>query len=394
MSQRLINRSPDLKLLQGEGYDLEVRSSFLLVKHVPYLDANRGLRFGTLVSVLDLANDATVPPASHVAMFIGEHPCKEDGSILSQIQHSSNRQQLLHNLEIDHTFSAKPKDGVYRDYHHKMTTYAHIISAPAHTIEPNATAQTFPVIQDDETEDVFHYLDTASDRAGIGLINDKLRLDAVAIVGLGGTGGYVLDLVAKTPVKAVHLFDGDRFIQHNAFRSPGAVAGDDLAGGPLKVHYFTQIYSRMRRNIVSHPYYIDESNADELSSMRFVFICIDKGAAKKLIIEKLESSGVAFIDVGMGVLEVDGALSGLVRVTTSTPDKRDHVLGKHRVTLVDADGNEDYNQNIQIADLNALNAALAVIRWKKLCGFYVNLEHEHYSVYAINGNTLINEDQA
>ena len=394
MSQRLINRSPDLKLLQGEGYNLEIRSSLLLVKHVPYLDANRGLRFGTLVSALDLANDATVPPASHLAMFIGEHPCKEDGSILSQIQHSSNRHQQLHDLVIDHTFSAKPKDGGYRDYHHKMTTYAHIISAPAHAIEPNATAQTFPVIRDDETEDVFHYLDTASDRAGISLINDKLRLDAVAIIGLGGTGGYVLDLVAKTPVKAVHLFDGDRMIQHNAFRSPGAASGDDLDGGPLKVNYFTQIYSRMRRNIVSHPYYIDESNVDELSSMSFVFICIDKGAAKKLVIQQLESSGVAFIDVGMGVLEVDGALSGLVRVTTSSPDKRDHVLGKHRVTLADADGIEDYDQNIQIADLNALNAALAVIRWKKLYGFYVNLEHEHHSIYAINGNTLINEDQA
>jgi ThiF family len=394
MSQRLISRSPDLKRLQDEGYDLEIRSSFLLVRNVPYFSATRQLCYGTLVSQLELANDVTVQPGSHVAMFVGEHPCKEDGSILGQIQHSSSRQRLLDDLEIDHTFSAKPKDGGYRDYHHKMTTYIHIISAPARSIDPAATAQIFPVIRDSETDDVFQYLDTASDRAGIGPINDKLRLDSVAIVGLGGTGGYVLDLLAKAPVNVIHLFDGDRFIQHNAFRSPGAAAGEDLAGAPLKVDYLARVYSRMRRDIVPHPHYIDKSSVHELSSMKFVFICVDKGAPKKLIIEELESFGIPFIDVGMGLLEVDGALSGLVRVTASTPDKRDHVRAKHRIALADADGNEAYGRNVQIADLNALNAALAVIRWKKLCGFYVDLEHEHHTVYAISGNIVINEDQA
>lgn len=41
---------------------------------------------------------------------------------------------------------------------------------------------------------------------------------------------------------------------------------------------------------------------------------------------------------------------------------------------------------------NALNAAMAVIRWKKLCGFYLDLEGEHHSVYVIDGNHLLNED--
>ena len=40
-----------------------------------------------------------------------------------------------------------------------------------------------------------------------------------------------------------------------------------------------------------------------------------------------------------------------------------------------------YSHNIQIAELNALNAALAVIKWKKLAGFYVDLEGEHFTVY-------------
>ena len=53
---------------------------------------------------------------------------------------------------------------------------------------------------------------------------------------------------------------------------------------------------------------------------------------------------------------------------------------------------QEYGTNIQIADLNALNAALAVIRWKKHLGFYSDLEHEHHSTYQIDGNEITNED--
>jgi tRNA A37 threonylcarbamoyladenosine dehydratase len=45
---------------------------------------------------------------------------------------------------------------------------------------------------------------------------------------MGGTGSYILDLVAKTAVMEIHLFDGDDFNQHNAFRAPGAASLEDL----------------------------------------------------------------------------------------------------------------------------------------------------------------------
>jgi tRNA A37 threonylcarbamoyladenosine dehydratase len=68
-------------------------------------------------------------------------------------------------------------------------------------------------------------------------ISDKLKIPKVAIVGLSGTGVYVLDLVAKTPVQEIHLFDGDLFHSHNAFRSPGAASLDELRQAPKKVTY-------------------------------------------------------------------------------------------------------------------------------------------------------------
>ena len=46
-----------------------------------------------------------------------------------------------------------------------------------------------------------------------------------------------------------------------------------------------------------------------------------------------------------------------------------------------------------MADLNALNAALAVQRWKKYFGFYADLEQECFTTFTLDGNHITNEDQ-
>jgi hypothetical protein len=63
-----------------------------------------------------------------------------------------------------------------------------------------------------------------------------------------------------------------------------------------------------------------------------------------------------------------------------------------RLPSWEAHGDDDYETNVQVADLNALNAALAVPKWKKIVGFYRDLEVEHYSAFTIDGNHIINED--
>jgi hypothetical protein len=352
------------------------------------------VKVATLVSELSLAGDMTTVPGTHVAYFIGDHPCHKDGSAIDKIRHQSLRQQLGQSLTVDHSFSSKPLSGRYADYYEKMTTYVAIISSPACALDPDATALTFPVIEAKEGESVFNYIDTASSRAGINIITGKLELGKVAIVGLGGTGSYVLDLVAKTPVREIHLFDGDKFLQHNAFRSPGAPSVNELREVPQKVIYFTNLYSRMRKGIVPHAGYIDASNVDQLVGMDFVFLCLDEGSAKRLVVENFEAARIAFIDVGMGLYQVNESLAGVLRVTTSTPGQREHVWTKGRIPFSGGDDNNEYSRNIQIADLNALNAALAVIKWKKLCGFYQDLEREYHSTYTIDGNIITNEDNA
>lgn len=154
------------------------------------------------------------------------------------------------------------------------------------------------------------------------------------------------------------------------------------------------IYSQMHRRIVPHPYKVVRENIDELSEMDFVFICIDDGPSRKMIVGKLEEFGIAFIDVGMGIYLIDEKLGGQVRTTSSTDMMRDHVQTKERIPFGAADDNNEYNKNIQIADLNCLNATLAVIKWKKLLTFYHDFGHEHHSVYTVDGNRLTNDDKS
>jgi len=265
------------------------------------------------------------------------------------------------------------------------------ICGPAQIIDPNATAVTRPVVVPDEDESLFNYLDTASTKAGIVAANSKLDGGKIAIVGVGGTGSYVLDLIAKTPVAEIHLFDHDVFLNHNAFRCPGAPSLDELRSKRQKVNYLAEIYSRMRKNVIAHDCFIDASTVERLKGMSFVFLCIDKGTGKQLIVERLEEWGIPFIDVGMGIqLGEDNTLGGLVTVTTSTPKKRDHV--RLRVAFADGEAVNEYSRNVQIADLNALNAALAVIKWKKLCGYYHDAAREHWCAYTIRVNQIISED--
>lgn len=391
MSHPLISRSPDLKRLRDEGYEVEVRANYLLVHSVPYVDALKQIAFGTLVSELTLAGDVTVRPGNHVVHFAGSHPCTKDGAPIVQIAHASATQQLAQNLVIQHSFSNKPASG-YANYYEKMTRYIEIISSAARALDSKVDARTFKPIESSDDSSVFNYFDTASSRAGIMAVSAKLAPLRIAIVGLGGTGSYVLDLVAKAPVREIHLFDDDLYLQHNAFRAPGAASLDDLLRQLTKVQYLHDLYAKMRSGIVPHPVRIDEANVHLLQGFDFVFVCVDKGSVRKLILDTLRTQGTSFVDVGMGVeVTADGKLWAVCRITAGTKGNTDHV--DNRVPMVDADGDAVYTQNIQIADLNALNAAMAVIKWKKIVGVYEDSEKEHHSTYSTNFHLLTSEER-
>lgn len=394
MSQKLINLSPDLKRLRDEGYTITIKGgTHLFISDIPYVNSNREIKYGTLVSELDLvSNSKTTTPSNHTIRFIGEHPCNKDGSPITAIQNASRDEQILPGIITNHFFSCKPTPpAIYTNYYEKVSRYADIISAPAKSIDPNVIEKPFKIVHDEDSQSVFQYSDTNSSRANISVLSLKLSGQKIGIIGLGGTGSYVLDLVAKTLVKEIHLFDGDDFVQHNTFRSPGAISNEKLElGGIKKVPYFTEIYTKMHKGIIPHPYRITEQNVVELDQMSYVFICVDKNTVRKCVIDYLLNRGIPFIDTGIGVNVVNEKLTGQLRVTSATSSKNDHIYS--RVSSEDDDAENEYSTNIQIAELNALNATLAVIKWKKMSGFYHDLIEEHDSTYVINTSQLISND--
>ena len=218
----------------------------------------------------------------------------------------------------------------------------------------------------------------------------KAAGERVAIIGLGGSGSYILDLLAKTPIGEIHLYDGDEFALHNSFRAPGAPAEGDLTE-PKKVDWFADIYDRMRTGITRHPYYVRAEQLPEFTCFDFVFVAVDDAKARKIILEGLIALKVPFIDVGIDVaLDRDNSLRGICRFTAGTPDCHAHI--PEVVSFGEGPVNEVYH-NIQVADLNMLNASMAVIKWKKLRGFYADDIAEHHSLYAVATHGLTKEDR-
>lgn len=390
MSQQLTDHSPDLRRLRDEGYEIEIyKGGHLIVRHIPYVNSSRQLCFGVLVTDLTLASsNRTARPRSHVIYFQGEQPCDKDGKVITSIQHSSQAQNMA-GITVQHSFSNKPANG-YNDYYEKLTRYIDIISAPAIALDPSVTAQTYKPVPDTDEGSVLHFVDTNSSRANLHEISKKLEGLKIAIIGLGGTGAYILDFIAKCKVAAIHLFDGDLYLLHNAFRSPGSPSKEQLDQQLTKVHYYKALYSQFHKNIIAHDYFVTPENILELAGMSYVFIAVDKGSVKKPMLDYFIEKKVSFIDVGMGVNKVGDMLIGILRVTAGTAKKTNHI--SDRISVADAEDDE-YNTNIQIAELNALNAALAVIKWKKLCGFYQDLETEYHTTYSINVAQLLNEDK-
>jgi hypothetical protein len=393
-----LNRSPDLARLEAEGFRLKLvqgSAYHLLIEGIPAVTSERKVVLGTLQSPLVIdQNGVTVRPvvANHQCWWIGEAPCDASGRMLSEMISNPHPEDKGDGIRTTVGFSRKRGDKTdYADYHEKIWAYVRMIWHEAQVIDPNCDPRSekpVPAVVEAQQR-VFRYPDMATTRAGIGAATAKLLAHRVAIVGLGGSGSYILDLLAKTPIFELHLFDGDEFELHSAFRAPGAPRLEELTN-PKKVNWFGDIYDRMRTGIIRHPYHVGAEQLQELAGFDFVFVAVDKAEARKTILKGLIAMGVPFIDTGMDIAIEEGSLRGICRVTLATPDHHEHV--EEVVSFGALPDNEIY-RNIQVADLNMQSAAMAVIKWKKLRGFYADDMREHHSLYTIATHGLTKEDR-
>lgn len=386
MSIPLLDHNEDLKRLEKEGYNISIISGNLVVKGIPYVNKDKKILFGIIYCPIKLSGEKALQQ-DHTVRFVGEWPCDQFGNENKSFVNSKQEHMLTADIIGAYYFSSKPQSGSYPDFYAKITRYVELLSAPAKSLDPSVTSQKFEYESYNDNS-VFKYPDTNSARAEITNISERLKNQKIAIVGLGGTGSYILDFVSKTIVQQISLFDGDYMLNHNAFRSPGAASLDELNNRPSKVSYFKDKYDNIRYGIIPHDIFLNETNVNLLDGHDFVFLAIDNAKSKKPIIDFLMHSKIPFVDLGMGITVANNSLRGQIRKTLITPDNYTQIS---KISMEQVTDENVYSQNIQISELNALNAILGIIAWKKIYGFYVNEEIPCNSVFIIDEEKIVNE---
>lgn len=260
-----------------------------------------------------------------------------------------------------------PRDAVHR--------YAkHIVGATAAAGHAEAASPT--------RQGPFKIPNTFEARAAIGPVQDRIRNQRVAIIGLGGTGAYVLDLVAKTPVAEIHLVDSDDVDWHNLMRAPGAPTDDEieeLKTNTLgKVAYLHAKYESLRHGIHAHSVRVDGSTwfAEFLSEhpVDYAFVCIDQrtdcdSPRQDVVYAALTEAEVPFIDSGVSITLEDESVCGSVTTSAYAAGSLEWQLA---IPNARVEGNAPGYRNVQLPEVNALAAALAVMEWRRRTGQYVS----------------------
>jgi len=380
---------PDEQIIRlvDDGYDMVLEGGHLVVRRLPYAGPSGVRTDGRLVLPVTYT-DGVVTDASgdHRIWFAGEDPRGENGATLGS---GGQGHGFGTNESADFMLSFKPPSGAYASLSDKIRQYARILLTAAQHIDASVTDRpggSFQVVPDDLP---LVYPDTNTTRAGLVNLNNLFRGHTIAIVGVGGTGSFILDHVAKTWVDSIILIDGDQFETHNAYRAPGAAADETVRSKPNKAEYFAREYSRMHTGISAHPVALTAENLHLLEGATFVFLAAADAESRPAIMRWLRDQGVPFIDVGMSFREgEDGGLTGMAKVTIFLPDSEIALPTAPAVPP----GQDDYGSNVQVAELNALNAAQAVIRWKRYLGFYATHTESNQTVYKLYLNQLRNGD--
>jgi hypothetical protein len=385
MSQILVSRNDDLRRLVEKGYAVGFDSNYLIVRDIPYLNNTGEVKWGAIVAKLVHVTPEKVTQENHQILFAGGSPYGLDGTPvpnLSDRPHTLALSPAAKDVVVERSFSNKRMvNGAmvnYDDFFDKIHSYTGFISGPAK--EKGASPYTFRIVESAPPDSVFKFQDTLTSRAEITDLAAKFKDEVVAIIGLGGSGAYLLDFMVKAPVREIRAYDGDDFHIHTAYRSPGHV--EEAEFGQKKADVYGQRYDNFRKGLSIEAKYVDASTAKEFDGVTFAFVCVDKGSARREIFDLLMAQRIPFIDVDMGLHRRDERLAGMMRTTYYSAEDASRVRDKGIAELQDAPDNI-YRTSIQIAELNALNAALAVIRYKQIRGFYFEQVPNFYLTFDV-----------
>ncbi|PPC85475.1 MAG: hypothetical protein CTY31_13775 [Hyphomicrobium sp.] len=373
--RELVNRNRFLQDLEEDGYHADFVGGYIVIYGLPYLNEVGELAHGDWASPVDLSADGVLdPPSNHQAWFRGGRPHDQNGRQL-RLGGGADKVKVAEGFETNNSFSFKLHDGAgqmrsYSSFEEKVRTYLDTITSPAMIAFPNSTPLRAIEVKAAEQGTPLRFPDTLSSRYHMNDVSRLLERKRVAIVGLGGTGSYILDFIARTHLSEIALFDDDKVHVHTIFRFPGFIP---RAIGSLKVDALGQQYGHWHANITSVPERITEANIERLRGFDFVFLSIDHGPSRIFIADWLSVNEIPFVDCGMGLNRAPVGLNGVVRVTGVDRAAYERTARSVFLPGDDPQGGE-YRRQGQIAELNALNATLAVIRFKQHFAIYDRLD--------------------
>lgn len=367
----LASHNPFVKDLHDQGYDADFVGNYFVLYGLPYLDHGGVLQHGDLYSPVALGEEGVIQASgTHQIWWRGAKPHAQGGVELG-IGITAAQVQITPDLITEYAFSLKLRDDnqqprSYESFQEKIETYLAVIVRPALAAYPGATPLRGIKRRAIEQKSPLRLPDTSSANYQINDIADLLRAKRVAIVGLGGTGSYILDFIARTHLDNITLFDADTVHVHTLFRFPGFV--DDAIGKP-KVEALATQYDKWHSSVEAVPERVTAENVERLRGFDFVFVSIDDGPSRRFIVDWLSAASIPYVDCGMGLNRSFGGLNGVVRITGVDRYAYEQTVDtRHLPTENPKDA--EYRKQAQIAELNALNAALAVIRFKQYFKMY------------------------
>ena len=363
-----------LKFAASEAFEVTLKPDSIVLDDVPCLLANGKKGFCRIEKSYDRESKSptsTIGGALHgvrvsVPNESDHRVYHADGSPIGNLIQSDDKSWSEISIKLGS--AENPEDD--KTASHVVYRYAKQIIGAAYN-SPDFQTATGP----------FKIPNTFEDRSGLRAMQDQIRNQCIAIVGLGGTGSYILDLMIKTPVKEIHIFDDDVLNWHNFMRAPGSPTCDELnfqrKKQLKKVNYYLEKYKSLRNGIVPHSVRIDdEANFIELlkeNSINFAFVCIDQHMASDLprqdiVYSALSKSKVSFIDSGVSITLENDQVRGAVTTSIYESGSQNWKLG-----IPNARINENYlgYRNIQLPEVNALAASLAVMEWRRHTHQYV-----------------------
>lgn len=137
----------------------------------------------------------------------------------------------------------------------------------------------------------------------VGLEGQQKLLQAkVVVIGAGGLGGTIIELLARLGVGYIRVVDGDCFAAHNLNRQ--LLAEEHNLGGNKAEAAATRVRNINSEVIVEpHPVMLDESNAHELlAGVDIVVDALDNIKTRRLLAAAAENNGLPLVHAAIAGL--------------------------------------------------------------------------------------------